>query len=456
MKKFSALFIALLMGITANSQDIKGSWLGELPLGPNKLKIVFNIDKNNEGAYTCTLDSPDQGVKGIATTISVTSTDSVKIFIPMIKASFDGNVKDKQIDGIFSQSGMKFNLTLKQVEGKAVINRPQTPQPPFEYTTEEVYFTNKTDSATLCGTLTYPKGFDKMKKNSVPVVLMVSGSGQQNRDEEIMDHKPFLVIADFLAKNGIASLRYDDRGMGKSKGNVKNATSFNNMKDALAGVEYLKQTGKFGKIGVLGHSEGGCIAFMIGAQKKADFIISMAGGGVRGDSIIVEQNRVMLQQSGMPQSACNDYCNVLKEIYSYKIKNQNIENPEEFLNNIIANTKANLPAPAQKNLLDIINSKNVWLQYFISYDPSSNISNTKCPTMAINGSKDTQVIAKSNLNAIKTLLPANKQNMIKEYPNLNHLFQNCSTGSAMEYAKIEETISPEVLQDISSWINNLK
>ncbi|MCD8181772.1 MAG: alpha/beta hydrolase [Bacteroides sp.] len=197
-----------------------------------------------------------------------------------------------------------------------------------------------------------------MKKRSVPVVLMVTGSGLQNRDEEILDHKPFLVIADYLAKHGIASLRYDDRSVGKPRGDAVNATAYNNMKDAVAGVEFLRKMNKFGKVGVLGHSEGGCIAFMIGAERKADFIVSLAGGGVRGDSVLVEQNRVALKQSGMPENLCNDYCNALREVYLYKIANGKIENGQAVIDSIVKETKANIPVGAQQNLLQILNSQN--------------------------------------------------------------------------------------------------
>lgn len=454
MKKYLTLLVIVLVSTLAQAQGISGAWTGELNLGLNKINLVFHITKDKQGKNVCTMDSPNQGAKDIPAILSRLTQDSISIKIPLIGASYEGRIAGTEIIGKFTQSGFTLELNLKP--GTVELKRPQNPQPPFEYTTEEACFTNTAENATLCGTLTYPVGYDKMKKKSVPVVLMVSGSGSQNRDEELFGHKPFLVIADYLAKHGIASLRYDDRGVGKSTGDAKHATTYNNMNDAICGLEYLKQTNKFGKVGLLGHSEGGCIAFMAAARNKADFIVSLAGTGIRGDSILVEQSKTALKERGIPENLYNDYCRVLKEIYAYKIAHKATANAEEVVNNIITRIKATLPPPVQKNLVEILNSQNPWINYFISYDPAPNISKTKCPVMAINGSLDAQVTSATNLGTIKKLLPANKQNFLKEYPGLNHLFQHCKTGSVAEYATIEETISPEVLQDITTWINKLK
>ena len=280
--------------------------------------------------------------------------------------------------------------------------------------TEEVMFPNATDFATLAGTLTWPVGYDQKQK---PIVLLlVSGSGQQNRDEEIFDHKPFLVIADYLARQGIATLRYDDRDTGKSVGGeVKNATSEDFMRDAAAGLDFLRSRQAFSQVGILGHSEGGLIAFMLGAQKKVDFIVSLAGPGVKGDTLLAAQGNRILSLSG--QSA-----DMTVEKYRQ----------EEAVHQ--------LP----------------WLQWFIDYDPSTDIRQTCCPVFALNGDRDCQVISSLNLEAIRRLLPTTKKNLVKEYPELNHLFQHCTTGLPTEYGQIEETISPEVLHDISKWIKSLK
>lgn len=447
----SCLF--LLASLTVQSQEITGAWFGELSAGQTKINLVFNISKDNNETTICTLDSPDQGIKNIPTQISIITGDSIKINIPAFGASYDDHITKDIISGKFTQADFNFDLNLKP--GKPIVKRTQTPQLPFEYQTEEVDFTNTKDNAVLAGTLTYPAGYDKIKKGTVPVVLMVSGSGLQNRDEEIFDHKPFLVIADYLAKNGIASLRYDDRSVGKSTGDATHATTKTFRDDAAVGLEYLRQTKKFGKTGILGHSEGGMISFMLGAQNKADFIISLAGTGVRGDSILVEQTGISLLQSGMPEKLCTDYCNVLGKVYKYKISGETQENPEAIVDKIIQDTKADIPVGAKNNITSILKSKNPWLDFFMSYDPSNDISATACPVMALNGDLDVQVISNTNLSTIKKLLPSNKKNLVKEYKGLNHLFQHCTTGNSTEYGRIEETISTEVLQDISQWIKSL-
>ena len=247
-------------------------------------------------------------------------------------------------------------------------------------------------------------------------MLMVTGSGLENRDEEVFDHKPFLVIADYLARNGIATLRYDDRSFGESKGgDVKNATTKDFARDAEAGIAYLKSTKKFGKVGVLGHSEGGSIAFMLGAKDKVDFIISMAGIGVKGDTVLTAQTNKAMELAGQTKRLTT---------LQYRVNTMFQKSP--------------------------------WLNYFIDYDPAADIAATKCPVMAINGDKDIQVISSLDLPRIKKNLHENKYNFIREYPSLNHLFQHCTTGTPSEYRSIEETISPEVLSDMAKWINSLK
>ena len=450
MKKAILFLITLFAAVLASAQTIEGSWTGKLNVMGTQLNLVFNITKTDGGKLTCTLDSPDQGAKGIPAEITVSGGVKVKINIPAIMASYEGELADGQLKGTFSQGGMPFPLDLKP--GKVERNRPQTPKAPYPYTTEEVTFTNTADNATLSGTLTYPADYEKMKKKTVPVVIMVTGSGQQNRDEEVFDHKPFLVLADFLARNGIASLRYDDRGTGKSTGDAANATTENNMKDALAAIDFARHTGKFGSVGVLGHSEGGTIAFMLGAQGKADFIVSMAGPGVRGDSILLEQNRMALVGAGVPQQFADAYCKALGRILDGIKDGSALRWPAIAVHVAAQQTGANLPEPIMQNLKAVIQQCTPWFKYFISYDPSADIRSVKCPVMAINGSKDAQVAAAGNLTAIRRLLPPNSLNLIKEYHELNHLFQHCTTGLPTEYAQIEETMSPEVMQDIADWI----
>ena len=413
-RRIAGVLLLLLLSVTsygATAGNIEGTWHGTLKLNAMKLSIVMHFSDN-----ACTLDSPDQGAKGIKGEVREITAEKVDVAFPTLNAAYTGMLKDGKIEGTFTQMGYKLPLVLE--EGQPVRIRPQTPQPPFPYQTEEVSFVNTEDSASLAGTLTYPVGYNSKRK--VPVVIMVTGSGLQNRDEELFEHKPFLVIADFLARNGIASLRYDDRGAGLSTGDIENVTTEGFCRDAAAGIAFLRKTGHFSKIGVLGHSEGGSIAFMLAAQKKCDFIVSMAGPGLRGDSIIVEQTNELLRQQGQPATM----------------------------------------TVRQMRLTMLLQKTNPWYDYFVDFDPAPVIKQIKCPALLLNGDKDSQVMAASNIPVIRALLSDNEKHqlpdnqVIKVYPGLNHLFQHCTTGMPAEYGSIEETISEEVLHDIAEWIKN--
>ena len=413
-RRIAGVMLLLLLSVTsygATTGNIEGTWHGTLKLNAMKLSIVMHFSDN-----ACTLDSPDQGAKGIKGEVREITAEKVDVAFPTLNATYTGMLKDGKIEGTFTQMGYKLPLVLE--EGQPVRIRPQTPQPPFPYQTEEVSFVNTEDSASLAGTLTYPVGYNSKRK--VPVVIMVTGSGLQNRDEELFEHKPFLVIADFLARNGIASLRYDDRGAGLSTGDIENVTTEGFCRDAAAGIAFLRKTGHFSKIGVLGHSEGGSIAFILAAQKKCDFIVSMAGPGLRGDSIIVEQTNELLRQQGQPATM----------------------------------------TVRQMRLTMLLQKTNPWYDYFVDFDPAPVIKQIKCPALFLNGDKDSQVMAASNIPVIRALLSDNEKHqlpdnqVIKVYPGLNHLFQHCTTGMPAEYGSIEETISEEVLHDIAEWIKN--
>ena len=407
MKK-TILFLCFLcswLGVSAQ-HAMDGVWTGKLNVGPQTLTIVLHVAHETSGNVVCSLDSPDQGAMNIPVKSDYCSADSISISLAQLALSYQGKLKGDEIVGTFTQ-GMAFPLTLKRGEEK--LKRPQNPMEPFPYKTEEVTFTNATDKATLVGTLSYPIAY---KKGKTPVVLMVTGSGQENRDEEIFGHKPFLVIADYLARHGVASLRYDDRGFGKSTGgDVKHATTADFARDAASGIEFLRTLKCFSKVGVLGHSEGGSIAFMLGAKGKVDFVISMAGIGVRGDTALTAQANRLLELSGQPMRLST---------LQYRV--------------------------------NAYMKKSPWLNFFMDYDPSGDITKTLCPVMVINGERDVQVISSLNLIGIKGHLTENPKNFVKEYPALNHLFQHCTAGNVSEYRMIEETISPEVLEDIARFI----
>ena len=413
------IFTALLAiaAMTAQAQvnattALLGSWSGKLNVGPMSLTLVLHLEQA-DGYVKVSLDSPDQGTKGIPAFKEFLSDDSLAVKVEAIGMTYRARLKDGKLDGTFSQNGFSTKLVL--TKGVAEVNRPQMPKSPYPYTTEEVTFRNEADGATLAGTLTWPVGYDKNARQKPAVVLLVSGSGQQNRDEELFDHKPFLVIGDYLARQGIATLRYDDRAIGKSVGGeVKNATTADFSRDAAAGIDFLCSTKAFSKVGILGHSEGGSIAFMLGAQKKVDFIVSLAGPGVKGDTLLAAQGNRILSLAGQPANMT---------IEKYRQQEAVQQTP--------------------------------WIKWFCDYDPSDDIRKTRCPVFALNGDRDCQVLSSLNLEAIRSLLPKSKRNMMKEYPGLNHLFQHCTTGLPTEYGQIEETISPEVLEDIAKWIQSL-
>ena len=417
MKKIFITLLTALAVMAGQAQvnpttTLEGSWSGKLKVGAMSLTVVLHLEQA-DGYVKASLDSPDQGAKGISAYKEYLSDDSVAIKVESIGATYRAKLKDGKLDGTFSQSGMTFPLEM--TKGVTEVKRPQEPKAPYPYETEEVIFKNEVDGATLAGTLTWPVGYDKNAKKKPMVLLFVSGSGQQNRDEELMNHKPFLVIADYLARQGIASLRYDDRATGKSTGgDVKNATSEDFARDAAAGLEFLRSKKAFSKVGILGHSEGGTIAFMLGAQKKVDFIVSLAGPSIKGDTLLAAQSNRILSFSGMP-------ANVTVEKYRQTA------------------SAAKIP----------------WLDWFTNYDPTDNIRQTRCPVFALNGNYDCQVISSLCLPAFQKLLPPSKKNLIKEYPGLNHLFQHSTTGLPTEYGSIEETISPEVLSDIVAWMKQL-
>ncbi len=451
------LVVTVIASVVCNAQDaiITDSWSGEMSVGTRKLNICFHIKTQSDGKEICTMDVPAQGAKNIPVDLIKNDTDSLNLSITPLRATYKGEkVSAQSIIGVFTQNGMSFPLNLKS--GSLESRRPQTPIPPFKYYTEEVVFRNDAEDALLAGTLTYPINFESYAEGAVPVVLMVTGSGSQDRNEEVFGHKPFLVIADFLAKNGIASLRYDDRGVGKSTGPIVAATTENNLADAEAGISYLRSLKKFGKVGVLGHSEGGTIAFMMGANNSVDFLISLAGGAANGIDVIVGQNEATMQQQGVPQELINDYATALRIVYKDRVDGIEIDDKTRYIEDLCQTNSLTLPENFKANLVKCITFGGKWLTWFLGYDPKDAISKISCPVMALNGDMDLQVLSKDNLTVIKENLPTNDLNLIKEYNSHNHLFQHCTLATALNYGAIEETISEEVLNDLANWINKIK
>lgn len=416
-----------MMAFAANAQE--GTWNGELSVMGNKVPLVFNFSTNG-----CTIDSPSQGVNGIQAEKTVKDDGTISVKVGMIGATFEGKMIDGEIKGTYVQNGFPLPLTLKP--GKLVVKRPQTPVPPFPYKEEAVSFTNA--QYTFNGTLTLPENYSK----NTPVVLMVTGSGQQNRDEELFSHKPFAVIADALARQGIASLRYDDRGWGDESVNFADFTTDDFRQDAAAALPLLRK--RFNKVGILGHSEGGTIAMMLAAEGKADFIVSLAGMAISGKETLIMQNRQAMSAIGLPKETVDSYCNsiskALDEITSGKKANEiNIDDVPQALKPITIKALQQADTP--------------YIRHFLTVDVGKLLPEIKCPVLALNGTKDTQVDCDANTTRIEKGL-ANCKHSIKKIDGVNHMFQHCNTGIVTEYQQIEETIAPEVLQVVAKWIKS--
>ena len=431
MKKyiFSAI---LLFSIALFSHAQTGTWSGKLDVQGTKISLVFHLDEENP-----TMDSPDQGAKGIPIEVTRTATGSITIKVPSIGATYEGLWLIKQIAGTFKQMGASMPLTL--MPGEEKLNRPQTPKGPFPYAQEEVSFSN--GEAVLKGTLVLPEGCTR----NTPVLIMITGSGLQNRDEEIYEHKPFAVIADALARAGIATLRYDDRGFGESTGDLVHCTTEDMKNDALAGIGLLRE--RFDRVGVIGHSEGGTIALMLAAENKADFIVSLAGMVVSGKETLLWQNRVSLAAAGIPAETIDSYCKALETVFDASTAGMPLPSASQF----------DLPAALSQNLSAVMRQLSMpYLKHFVTLDVRPLLGVISCPVLALNGTKDMQVEAESNLGALRSGLPDNPCNKLETVEGVNHMFQHCQTGMTNEYRDIEETFAPEVLEKLVDWLSKLK
>ncbi len=425
------MILALMSVAAVTLKAQTGAWTGKLKVSGVELALIFNI-----GEESATLDVPDQGATEIPVEVSRDAVGGITLNVPAINASFKGLWAGKVIAGTFTQHGMSFPMTL--TPGAPVIRRPQTPVGPFPYATEEVTFTN--GDAVLKGTLTLPENCDR----KTPVLIMVTGSGLQNRDEEMFGHKPFAVIADAFARAGIATLRYDDRGFGESTGDVVLCTTEDLKNDALAGVKLLRD--RFERVGVIGHSEGGTIALMLAGERQVDFAVSLAGMIVSGAETLLAQNRRAFESAGLPESEVEAFARLLSDTFT-AIK-----------------TRAPLPSADNYDITDALRKnyaaalpslRTPYMEFFLGLDLSASLSGITCPVMALNGTKDTQVQCDRNIAALEAGLPSNSRSVIRAEDGLNHLFQHCVTGEVSEYKNIEETFSPEVLSEMIAWIKTL-
>lgn len=460
MKSIVSLIVVLFTVTSSFSQEVSGTWQGLLNVQGTNLEVVFHIEKQID-RYTALMDSPTQGAFGIPATKTTFQNEKLEVVVANLAIFYQGNLNNDSIVGVFNQGGMSFSLTLTRTEKKTQL-RPQEPKKPYPYEVEEIIFTNEKEKTQLSATLTLPRQREKH-----PAVILIAGSGPNDRDETIFGHKPFWVLADHLSRNGIAVLRYDKRGVGKSEGGYFTATTQDFAEDVKAALNYLKNRKEIDStnIGFIGHSEGGIIAPMIAIESdEVSFIVLMAGMGVSGIELSAAQNKFIFDKTSLSETEKETLDRNLKDVYmsvinwsEYVGTNEERSKLKDKLEDLWQKLPKEIPGQVSKEVFiekTIANIATPWYRHFLKINPSDYLQQLSIPVLAINGENDTQVEYKSNLSAIELALikGKNKDYKIKSYPKLNHLFQESTTGEISEYAKIEQTTSPEVLSDITNWI----
>jgi len=453
-----AFFLATVI---SSAQDISGTWKGSLNVPGMKLPLTLNISKS-DGVYTTTMDSPEQGAYGIPIDETTFEDNKLTITQSQMGMEYTATFADGMFKGTFKQSGQTFPLDLKKGEKeikKEKKPKPQEPKKPYPYASEDITFENaEAGNIKLTGTLTLPKNVQ-----NPPVVILISGSGPQNRDEELLGHKPFLVLADHLTQNGIAVLRYDDRGTAESEGDFVTATSFDFATDVEAAMVYLqtrKDVVDINKIGLVGHSEGGLIAPIVAARNdKVAFCVLLAGPGVDGKEVLLTQSKRASELAGQPKIDIENSQKVSAKAFEI-IANYKGETSKQEIIALFKELRAKMTSEeVKKELTDATINAQVemitspWMQAFLGYDPQTSLQKVTCPVLAVNGEKDFQVLPELNLNGIEKGLKNSNDVTIKQFKDLNHLFQTSETGALSEYASIEETFAPVALEYISNWIN---
>lgn len=457
----AALCATSVVAQVAPNTSLEGNWAGALEFGGTKLRIVFKIANTPDG-LKAKFDSIDQGAADLEVETVTLQDRVIRLEAKKYGFSYEGTLSEKgdELNGTFKQGPGSFPLTLKRVAEAPRINRPQEPQKPYPYDEEEVSYKNEKDNVKLVATLTVPRA-----AGPHPAVILISGSGSQDRNETVAGHRPFLVLSDHLTRNGIAVLRVDDRGVGGSELGSPAATSENFAEDVLAGVRFLKSRKEINpkRIGLIGHSEGGMVAPMVATRSNdVAFIVLLAGLGQRGEDVIYTQTELMQKAQGIDPKVIALSVNLQKRIHSI-VKHANDQTRlEQLIKENLSQFAASMDeterrafAPMESNIKALMPMYRLpWFRYFISFDPAPVLRKVKVPVLALNGELDLQVGWKENLDLIAAALKegGNKDYTIKSFPTLNHLFQTSKTGSISEYGQIEETISPEVLKTIADWI----
>lgn len=465
MKRILPLLFCLMTSTLLFAQEPLGTWYGSLNLPGTKLSLIFHLSKTGN-SYSSTMDIPQQNAMGIPMAKTSYTGQTLLVEAPNLGIKYTGTFSpdQHQITGTFEQGELKLPFVLNTKAEKSAMTtlstRSQDPKD-FPYKQEEVSFHNSKGGNILAGTLTLPAAGKASK-----IVVLITGSGPQDRNENLVNHRPFLVLSDWLTRNGIAVLRYDDRGIGKSTGNFNTATTADFADDAEAAVNYINSRADLQQlsIGLIGHSEGGMIAPMVASRNKTvKFIVLMAGPGIPLDQLILQQARDIGKLTGVSAKNMEKSTAIKTQAFAAMKKYQNL--PEVLYNKKMDSlarleiTKDPDPKIKEMNIDELVESgtkalKTPWMRYFISFDPSTYLTKVHCPVLALNGTLDSQVAAKPNLSAIQTALQkaGNKKFEIVPMEGLNHLFQKAKTGAPDEYEQIDETINPAVLQKITSWI----
>lgn len=464
----------LLLAISATtataqgpSHPMAGEWVGRLSAGALSLRLGFSIRARADGALEGDLDSYDQNALDIPADSVRMAGDTLRIWLGRLRVAYQGVVDParRTVRGTWIQ-GPTMPLDLAKVDAAGLAaflpSRPQTPKPPFPYRAVEASFLGAASGVTLAGTLTVPDG-----PGPHPAVVLVSGSGPQDRDESLLGHKPFLVLADHLSRRGIAVLRYDERGVGKSTGNFGAATSEDFAADAQAALTWLRARPEVAsdKAGIVGHSEGGLIAPMIARDPSAGaaFIVMLAGPGVPGDSILLAQGRLIGRTMGLSDTLLVRSSDASRRIYAaIRAARGDTTGLRDRLRALYAEIGGTLTPEERRALqwnpatLDqqVGQLMSPWYRYFVTYDPRPALRAVKVPVLAVNGTLDLQVPHEDNLRAIEQAVRAggNRDVEVVAYPNLNHLFQTSKTGAVSEYGDIPETFSPAVMDKVADWI----
>ena len=467
MKKILLPALILFSSVRLNAQSVNpaGTWEGVLNVGV-ELRIVFHIKDGGDGKLKASVDSPDQSAFGLAVDSVYFDGINISLFMNAMQASYTGKlVSDSLITGEFRQ-GTGFPLDLKKVEKAKMKLRPQTPQPPYPYREEKISYENADRSIRFGATLTIPEG-----KGPFPAVVLISGSGGQNRNSSILGHEIFHVIADHLTRNGLVVLRYDERGLGESTGIFQGATSEDFAKDVHTAVDQLLSRPEVNKkkIGLIGHSEGGMIAPMVATSRKdIDFLVLLAAPGVPNLELLALQNEAVARSSGRPEIAVKEvvplYRGVTQAIIRASSNEQARTDANAFLEKWIEGKEAavlemlNLPNESKRKEYATAMTEQLrspWFLYFTSYDPAPALEKLRGKVLALNGTRDIQVIHSQNLPGIEASLKKSRVKCysVKELPGLNHLFQTCKTCTLQEYGDLEESFSPVALDVITEWIN---